>query len=184
MKRTFAFALAMLVATAGIAAGPSKADADAAEVAAYRLSGATMKKVEDVVTRLSAAAAKDPAFRNELSALGGSDDEDEDEASGPASLDDMVALVNASPEFAKILASAGLASREYLLFTFALLQAGLAESLSDPGAKLPPGTSAVLAENIRWVREHKSEVDRLTADWQRLTAAAESEELDGEGDGD
>jgi hypothetical protein len=52
-------------------------------------------------------------------------------------------------------------TREYLVFSFALVQAGVGVfSLEQPGAKLPPGMSIA---NVNFAKVHKEAIDALGA---------------------
>jgi hypothetical protein len=63
--------------------------------------------------------------------------------------------------------SAGMTSREYVVFAFALIENAFASyALEQPDGKLPPGISMA---NIDFLREHAGEIQALATE----TASAE-----------
>ncbi len=77
------------------------------------------------------------------------------------SLAQLVARINAIPSAHAAITSAGLTTREYLIFSFSLFQNGLAAwGLDQPGGKLPPGLSMA---NIKFIRAHQAAIAKLNA---------------------
>jgi hypothetical protein len=117
-------------------------DADAAEVQRYVLTDAALAKYSQATEALAG--------------LGG-DCEEEDEE--PQSINQMVAALEAAPGAAAAVRAAGLAPREYVVFSLSLLQNVLASfSASQPGAALPPG---ILRANVDFVRKHEAALQQL-----------------------
>jgi len=82
-------------------------------------------------------------------------------------LDEMEAQVRKHPAALRGLASQGLTPREYAKATMALLLASVVEGFSQGKAdleKLPPGVNA---ENVRFVRENKAELETIYAAMSR-----------------
>ena len=78
-------------------------------------------------------------------------------------LADMEVAMKQEPAAMRALAEEGLTPREYALCMMTLLQAALAEGFSQGKldlAKLPPGINP---ENIKFVREHKAELEAMQA---------------------
>lgn len=78
-------------------------------------------------------------------------------------LADMEAAMKKEPAAMRALAREGLTPREYALCMMTLLQASLAEGFSQGKldlAKLPPGINP---ENVKFVREHKAELEAMQA---------------------
>lgn len=76
-------------------------------------------------------------------------------------LADMEASIRKEPRAMAILSREGLSPREFTLCTMALLQAAMIEGFSQGKAdlkNLPPGVNP---ENVRFVREHKAELEAL-----------------------
>jgi len=63
------------------------------------------------------------------------------------------------PEVKSALKSAGMTSREYLVFSWSVFQNGMAAwTLEQPGGKLPPG---VKMANVTFYRAHEAELKKL-----------------------
>lgn len=83
----------------------------------------------------------------------------DDESESPSSLDKFVAKIDATPAAKAALQSAGMSSREYVVFSMSLLQNGLALwATEQPGGKLPPNVSKA---NVDFVRAHKAAIEKL-----------------------
>ena len=121
------------------------ADSDAREISSYVLTEAGLAKFTQATRNLGASAKK-------MS----SDCADEE---GPASLDAAVARLDAVPGAKAAIASAGMSTREYLLFTWSIFQNGMAAwALDQPGGKLPPG---VAKANVDFYRSHEAAIKKL-----------------------
>ena len=78
-------------------------------------------------------------------------------------LADMEAAMTKEPAAMRALAREGLTPREYALCMMTLLQASMVEGFSQGKAdlsKLPPGVNP---ENVKFVREHKAELEAMQA---------------------
>lgn len=79
--------------------------------------------------------------------------EDDDDSSNQ-SLDQMVAKLESIPGAKAAVQSAGMTSREYVVFMFSMMEAGLSSwAVSQPGGKLPPGVSQA---NVDFYRKHEA----------------------------
>jgi hypothetical protein len=106
-----------------------------------------------------AALAKYSAATRKLAELPPDAAACEDDGDDLQSIDDAAAKLNASPAAKAALQSAGLTAREYVVFTFSLLQTGLGAWAADqPGGKLPPGTSKA---NVDFYRKHQADLKKL-----------------------
>lgn len=102
-----------------------------------------------------AGLAKYTQATRKLAALPGGDCDDGDSQS----IDQMTAKLNASPGAKAAIQSAGMTTREYVVFTWSLLQTGLAAwAVDQPGGKLPPGTSKA---NVDFYKKHAAELQQL-----------------------
>jgi len=167
---------------------------DEKELAAYRLTLPTVRKVAAVMKAFADEAAQDPRakemakIKTEIEELGKKDELteaeqakidklherrqalEEEAANSPdrdgnnaKTLDEMEAQVRKHPAALRGLASQGLTPREYAKATMALLLASMVEGFSQGKAdleKLPPGVNA---ENVRFVRENKAELETIYA---------------------
>jgi hypothetical protein len=143
---TASIAIALLVSATSFAWNLT--DRDTQEIAHYVLTDAALAKYTQAIKNLSAPGRKMPG-----------DCDDSEEAK---SLDDMVAHFNSFPGAQAAIKSAGLSTREYLVFTMSIFQNGMAAwALSQPGGKLPAGTSMA---NVTFYRAHEAAIKKLTAE--------------------
>lgn len=121
---------------------------DTQEVNAYVLTEAGLAKYAQAARNLAAAAQQDPRICEGSEANG-------------QSIDQMAARLNASPQAKAAIRSAGMTTREYVVFSWSLLQTGLASwGLSQPGGKLPPGASMA---NVKFYRAHEAAIGKINA---------------------
>jgi hypothetical protein len=125
-------------------------DADAREVLRYTLTEAGLAKYSQATRQLAALPDRERAAC----------DEDDTDA---GSLDEMAARLDGVPGASAAIRSAGMTSREYVLFSMSLLQNGMAAwAASQPGGALPPGVSRA---NVDFLKKHDAELKQL----QQLT---------------
>src|SRR5258706_10379984 len=194
MTRRFTFALAIaatLLLAATAAAQPRRAtqgDPDLTELAAYRLTTATLQRVIVVADAFGQALQSDPKYRSfiaaqkELKALQAKDEptpadaqrmealeeqleqmSDAIDGGGDAqTLADMERKIAAMPHMAEALAKASLSPREYAKFNLTLIQAGFVAGMKKAGQlrQLPRGVSM---ENVQFVIDHEKELAELGA---------------------
>lgn len=148
MFRTEGLKAALLAACATALLAPALAvaqDRDTQEVQSYVLTEAGLGKYTQATKKLAAMEDAIP------------DDCDDD--SDSTSLDDMVAKLNSVPGASAAIQSAGMTTREYVVFSWSLGLNGLAAwALSQPGGKLPPGTSKA---NVDFYKKHEAELQQL-----------------------
>lgn len=146
-----------------VLAGNSPAqDADTKEVAAYRFTEATFAKYLRVSHALAALAKSMPA---DTSADAESED-DEGAADSDLSIAELTARYDSIPGAKRAITSAGMTTREYVVFSFALLQAGLAATVVEQVGwdKLPPD---VPRSNVEFYQRHKATLDSASAELKR-----------------
>ena len=137
-------AVALLAATGSYAQGFS--DRDTREISSYVLTEAGLAKYSQAARNLDANAKK--------SMSAGACDDD-----SATSLDAAVARIDAIPSAKAAIKSAGMTTREYLLFTWSAFQNGMAAwAMSQPGGKLPPGASMA---NVNFYRAHEAAMKKL-----------------------
>ena len=138
-----AFALALLAPVMGGA--QNLTDRDSTEVAGYVLTEAVLAKYAQAVRKLQPVMGQLP--------------QECDGDEGPKSLNDVSAHMDGVPQVKSALKTAGLTSREYLLFSWSVFQNGMAAwALDQPGGKLPPG---VKMANVNFYRAHEAELKKL-----------------------
>jgi hypothetical protein len=156
MFRALFFALTLILpALATAQAG------DAQEVGRYVLSNAGLAKYKQATQKLSAIGVGDC----------GQDDGDDSDA---PSISAAAAKIDANPAARSAIQSAGMTSREFIVFGMSMLQSGLAAwGMDQPGGKLPPGVSMA---NVTFYRAHADEIAQLGEAAQSACSGDEGEE--------
>ena len=116
---------------------------DTKEIGSYRLSEATLAKYSQATAKLG------PIVKG----VGCTDDD-----SGEASIAGIVTKLESLPGAKAAVTSAGLATREFVVFTLALVQYTVMAFAVEAGGHLPPGVDA---GNVDFVRAHKAAIEAL-----------------------
>jgi hypothetical protein len=144
--RLFAFLLAAAVALGTLPAAAQ--DADSQEIMRYTLTDAGLAKYTKASQNLAALPGGPPGCAKE-------DDSDSDSNS----IAELAGKLDSTPGAKAAVQSAGMTSREYIVFSMSLLQNGLAAwALQQPGGKLPPGLNKA---NVDFVNSHGPQLDQL-----------------------
>lgn len=123
---------------------------DLKEINSYRLTDAGLAKFSQATRNLG------PLEKNVHSNCG--TEEDSGDGNGQT-IDRTVARLNAIPGVQQAIQSAGMKTREYVVFSMAVFQAGMADwALGQPGGKLPPGMSM---ENVNFYRKHQADMQKI-----------------------
>lgn len=126
----------------------SAQDRDTQEVSRYTLTEAGLAKYSQATKKIAA-----------LPGAQQSDCDDDDSES--MSLDQMAAKFDATPGVKAAIQSAGMTTREYVVFMWSIFQNGMAAwALEQPGGKLPAGTSNA---NVDFYKNHQAEIAKLEA---------------------
>ncbi len=107
-----------------------------------------------------AGLAKFTQATQALSAIPGAcarEDEDDDD-SNSASLDQLVAKLNAVPGAQAAIQSAGMTTREYVVFMWSMMQSGMSAWALQQSGKLPPGVSQA---NVDFYNKHEAAMRAL-----------------------
>jgi hypothetical protein len=140
-----AFAAALALAAPGLASAQGD---DAGEVGRYVLTDAGLAKFTQ-------------ATRN-VAAVPGACERQDDDGDDLKSIDQMVAKMNSLPGIQAAIQSAGMTTREYVVFMFSMMQSGMASwALKQPGGKLPPGISQA---NVDFYDRNAAAMAQLGAD--------------------
>ena len=124
-------------------------DSDAREIQSHVLTAAGLAKYTQATKKIAELPGGDCD----------DDGDDGDDGDDSQSLDQMTAKVNAAPGAKAAIQSAGMTTREYVVFTWSLLQTGLAAwAVDQPGGKLPPGTSKA---NVDFYKKHEADLKQL-----------------------
>ena len=158
MERVLIVAAAIGLAMPGMAV----AEDDKREISSYVLTESGLAKFTQATQNLAAVP-------------GACAEEDDDDDSDAQSIDQMVAKLNAKPGAQAAIQSAGMTSREYVVFMFSMLQSGMsAWALKQPGGKLPPGVSQA---NVDFYNTHETAMAKIGKD---ESCAGDSGEVDSE----
>jgi len=142
LGRSFRALAAAALLMPGIAAAQ---DRDTQEVQAYVLTDAGLAKYTQATQNLAALPSDSSAC-----------DDDDD---GSQSLNSMTAKLNAKPAARAAIQSAGMTTREYVVFSWSLMQNGLAAwAVSQPGGKLPAGVSKA---NVDFYNKNEAALQQL-----------------------
>jgi hypothetical protein len=143
----------------------TQADADMEALKNYRLTEAAMAKYIKASQNLVTLVKSKPEWAKNI----------EKSQNDNASFADIAAFYDKIPPVRQALSSAGMSSREFVLFTFSMFQAGMgAWAMSQPGGKLPEGTPA---ENVAFYKKHEAQLKKLGEEMQ-----AASKESSNKGD--
>ena len=126
-------------------------DADLRELSRYQLTMADVRKFEAANAYLAKHSKEEQ------------DDDDAEDEGDNESLDEMAARIESNPIARKAVEAAGLSARQYVVITMALFQASLAQYAVDQGADpgKVAGETGVNPANIRFVKEHKAELEQM-----------------------
>lgn len=123
-------------------------DPDTREVSSYALTESGLAKFAQATTNLGPIAEQ----------LAG-DCDDSDEGKSDLSLDGQAAFITGIPGAAAAIESAGMPVREFVVFSWAVIQnTVVAWMLTQSGGVPPPGVSMA---NIEFYRAHEAELKRL-----------------------
>ena len=155
MSRTIRLQVALLTAFAIVSFVSGSAiaqDRDTQEVLAYTLTETSLAKYVQATRNLAALQET-------------CDDDDSDSQS----IDQTVARLNAQPGAKAAIQSAGMTTREYVVFSWSIIHTGLAAwALSQPGGKLPAGASKA---NVDFYRKHEAGLKSLGSSKSRDACA-------------
>jgi hypothetical protein len=163
LTRHFAlFACALCVLALGPTASHAQnaGDTDKREIAAYKLTDAGLDKYVQATRNLKGVKINDC-----------------DEGSDSPSINEAVAMMDAAPNAKAAVQSAGMTTREYIVFTFSLIANRLAVwAMDQPGGKLPPGVSLA---NVDFLRAHAADMEKLGEELGGATCDDEGEDENG-----
>ena len=142
LQSTLAF-LALVALAAPVARAHNLNDADSHELRTYTLTQAAFDRYAQATRNLSGVQILACDAHTEVK-----------------SIDEAAATLDAVPAARTAVRSAGMTSREYVVFAFTLLQSGIAaNALGAPGGELPPG---VPLRNVDFYLDHAGEMQELT----------------------
>jgi hypothetical protein len=130
------------------------ADRDAREISSYQLTDAGLAKYSQATRNL---APLTKGVSGNCAKDGESDD-----GGDAKTLDQSVAKLDGIAGIRAAIQSAGMTTREYVVFTWSIFQTGMAAwALDQPGGKLP---ADVAMENVTFYRQHEAALRKLGED--------------------
>lgn len=160
--------VAALFALAATVPAGAAGDGGAKEISAYRLTDAGLARYANATRRLDEAVRSSPALCEERASEDGEDSQ---------TLDQVAAKIDANPAMRQAVQAAGMTSRDYALFSFALLQAGMAAwALDQPGGKLTPGVSM---DNVNFYRRNKATLEKIGQESNAAESCEDASESEG-----
>lgn len=140
---------------------------DEKEINQYRLTDQKLAQFAEATKNLVLVVEKNPQLKEEWEDLGDTDD--------PESLSEIVAEFDQSPEAKKAVQDAGMTTREYATFEFAMLYAATADFLQKSGATVPAEYSR---ENMEFYRTHQADFMKLEKDLKALGQLTDEDDDD------
>jgi hypothetical protein len=129
-------------------------NADLKEVRSFQLTEKRLDQFAQAVRNMAEAAEKHPELAKKDNSLGPN-----------ASINDMVAAFDKIPPIKKAVESAGMSTREFVLFQMAIFSAGMGHYLVQQGQKLPPEFSA---EQAKFYKDHEDKFKVLAEEWKAI----------------
>ena len=147
---TTSLVLAAGLALAAAAPAGAAGDGGAKEVSAYKLTDAGLARYANATRRLDDAVRRSPALCAERA---------NDDGEDTKTLDQLVAKIDANPQMRQAIQGADVSTREYAVFSLAVLQAAMASwALQQPGGKLAPGTSM---DKVNFYRRNQAALTKI-----------------------
>lgn len=145
MYRLGIFMLALMLPALSLAQ-----DKDAQEISRYVLTDAALAKYTRAVEKLRPLSSQ----------IASCDEENSDSNEGnPDSITEMTARIDRVPAAKAAIQSAGLPTREFVVFLFATFQTGMAVwGMEQAGAKLPPGVSQA---NVNFYKANRAKIEGM-----------------------
>lgn len=146
---------------------------DLKEVHSFQLTEKRLDQFTQALRNMAEAVEKNPDLAKPDNSVGAN-----------ASINDMVAFFDKIPLMKKSVETAGMSTREFVLFQMALMSAAMGNYLVQQGHKLPPEISA---EHAKFYKDHEEKFKSLEKEWKAIDKkmdAADSEDEDEEEDED
>jgi hypothetical protein len=145
-------------------------EADAKTIASYRLTLSALRKYEAIADHLSTWLKTQPAAQVEQAGASASSSNDD------MSIDEMAKEVVKVKAVADALQKAGMTSREYVIFTFALAEAGLyvemkKRGLADDPEDTNPANIKFVEDNAAVLKALQTKVESVNKGLERVRKA-------------
>lgn len=173
-RRVCTHAVAVMALSLPAAAEAQQSDADLKAVSATTLTMPRYKQYLDATVNLANAAAKNPGL-----AEGTKDD------GGGKSIAEQVKALESIPEAKAAITSTGLSTRDYVLTQWALLQTGMAYSMTQQAGASQEDMikqAGVSKANMEFYAKNEAEIKKLAEEAKARTPAMADDEEDDTGE--
>lgn len=136
------------------------------ELSSYRLTDAALAKFTQAAQNLIQLQKDHPELAKEA--------ENEPSSGDVKSIDEMVALYHRHPQIERAINSASMSTRDFVLFSMSMFQAGMGAWALQQSGKLPEGTPMA---NVTFYKAHEAQLKKLNEEMQ----AAQEEGKDSSG---
>ena len=174
-RRVCAHALAVMALSLPAAAPAQQSEADLKAVSATTLTMPKYKQYLDATVSLANLAAKNPGLAEGM------------EDGGEKSIDEQVKMLESNPQVKAAVTSTGLSTRDYVLTQWALLQTGMAYTMTKgTGASQDDmiKKAGVSKANMDFYAQNEAEINKLAEEAKARTPAMPDEEDSGEDTGE
>jgi hypothetical protein len=174
-RRVCSHALAVIALSLPAAVEAQQSEADLKAVSATTLTMPKYKQYLDATVNLANAAAKNPRLAEGM------------KDSGDKSIDEQVKAIESHPQVKAAVTSTGLTTRDYVLTQWALLQAGMAYSMTKGTGATQEDMikkAGVSKANLDFYAKNEAEINRLAEEAKARTPAMPDEEDAGDNTGE
>ena len=174
-RRVCTHGLAVMALSLPVAAEAQQSDADVKAVSATTLTMPRYKQYLDATVNLANAAAKNPGLAEGM------------KDSGEQSIDQQVKALESNPQVKAAVTSTGLTTRDYVLTQWALLQTGMAYTMTKGTGATQDDMikkAGVSKANMDFYAQNEAEINRLAEEAKARTPAMADEEDGGDDTGE
>jgi hypothetical protein len=174
-RRVCTYALAVMALSLPAAAPAQQSEADLKAVSATTLTMPKYKQYLDATVSLANVAAKNPGLAEGM------------QDGGEKSIDEQVKMLESNPQVKAAVTSTGLSTRDYVLTQWALLQTGMAYTMTKgTGASQDDmiKKAGVSKANMDFYAQNEAEINKLAEEAKARTPAMPDEEDSGDDTGE
>ena len=174
-RRVCTYALAVMALSLPAAAPAQQSEADLKAVSATTLTMPKYKQYLDATVSLANVAAKNPGLAEGM------------QDGGEKSIDEQVKMLESNPQVKAAVTSTGLSTRDYVLTQWALLQTGMAYTMTKgTGASQDDmiKKAGVSKANMDFYAKNEAEINKLAEEAKARTPAMPDEEDSGDDTGE
>jgi hypothetical protein len=174
-RRVCTHALAVMALSLPVAAEAQQSDADLKAVSATTLTMPRYKQYLDATVNLANVAAKNPGLAEGM------------KDGGEKSIDEQVKALESNPQVKAAVTSTGLSTRDYLLTQWALLQTGMAYTMTKGSGASQEDMmkkAGVSKANMDFYAQNEAEINKLAEEAKARTPAMPDDDDAGDDSGE